>query len=65
MGPILRWQTPFGVEPGFCSTVPWSSLGTEDVSLEESSGVVSFPCHLVYVMIPVKLVVDVDPEVLC
>lgn len=36
-----------------------------DVFLEESFGVVSFFCYLVYVMILVKFVVDVDFEVFC
>lgn len=42
------------------SLVFWTLV---DVSLEEGSSVVSFLCHLVFVMIPVELV-DVDPEVL-
>lgn len=36
-----------------------------NVSFKEGSGVVSFTCHLVYVLIPVKLVVNVDLDVLC
>ena len=51
--------------PGFVAQFLGLLWTLVDVSLEEGSGVVSFLCQLVYVMIPVELIVNVDAEVLC
>lgn len=63
--PYYAGKLHLGSNQGFVAQYLGLLWALVDVSVEESSGVVSFPCHLVYVMIPVKLVVDVDPEVLC
>lgn len=63
--PYYAGKLHLGSNQGFVAQFLGLLWALVDVSLEESSGVVSFPCHLVYVMVPVKLVVDGDPEVLC